>query len=75
VPRDVWHCRRPPGWRGGVWSLRTRGSAGALLGGGAGSGALGHVTMPEPSLSREAGSRVVVARGSAWAHALPIVLA
>jgi hypothetical protein len=36
---------------------------------------LGHVAAPEPSLSREAGSGATVARGSAWAHALPFDLA
>jgi hypothetical protein len=97
---------------GVVRSRRIRVSAGALLGGEAGSGAegcvaasdpfwmvrrgleplgtwqrwsppwrrgrvrsLGHVVAPEPSLSREAGSDVAVARGNVWAHALPFDLA
>jgi hypothetical protein len=36
---------------------------------------LRHVATSEPSLSREAGSGAVVARGSAWEHTLPFVLA
>jgi hypothetical protein len=36
---------------------------------------LGHVATPEFSLSREAGSGAVVARGSAWTHGLPFDLA
>jgi hypothetical protein len=40
-----------------------------------GSRALGHVATSEPSVSREVGSGAGVARGSAWAHALPFVLA
>jgi hypothetical protein len=36
---------------------------------------LGHVAVPEPSLSRKAGSGVAVSRGSAWAHTLHFVLA
>jgi hypothetical protein len=58
-----------------VWSLRTRDSVRALLGGRVESRALGHVATPEPSLSREVGSRAAVACGSAWAHASPFVLA
>jgi hypothetical protein len=61
------------------------GSSGALLDGEVGSGASGHMATPnpssaegrgpEPSLSREAGSSTVMARGSMWTHTLPLVLA
>jgi hypothetical protein len=35
---------------------------------------LGDVVAPDPSWSREASSRAVVACGSAWAHGFPFVL-
>jgi hypothetical protein len=74
-PQDMWQHRSPPRQRGGVQSLRACGSAGARLGGGAGSRALGQVAALEPSLSREAGFGTAVAFGSVWVHALPFVLA
>jgi hypothetical protein len=72
---DMWQRRTAPRRRCGVWSLGTHGSVGPLLGRGVESGALGHMTALEPSLSREAGSGAAMARGSAWVHALPFVFA
>jgi hypothetical protein len=74
-PWDTCQHRSQPLRRGAVRSLRTHGSARALLGGEAGSGASRHVAMLEPSLSREADSGAAMSCGSVWVHALPFVLA
>jgi hypothetical protein len=50
-PRDALQRRSPPKQGGGLQSLGTRGSTEALPNGEVGSGATGHVTALEPSLS------------------------
>jgi hypothetical protein len=72
--QDMWQCRSPPRWWGGIRSLNTCGSAGTLIDRGVGPGALRYVAILEPSLSSEAGSETTVTRGSTWMHALPSVL-
>jgi hypothetical protein len=49
VPPDMWRRRSPPVPGGGVWCRGTCGDVGALLCQEAGSGAMGHVAMPEHS--------------------------
>jgi hypothetical protein len=58
-----------------VRSSWAHGSAGALLGGGEGSGALDTWQRRSPPLSREACSGTAVARGNVWMHTLSFVLA
>jgi hypothetical protein len=74
-PWDTCQHRIPTLRRGAVQSRWTRGSVGAILGDEVGYKTLGHVATPEPFLSREASYGATVARGSAWMHALPFVLA
>jgi hypothetical protein len=51
--------RQSPVEQGGwVWSCRTHGSPGALLGWEAGSGAAGHMVVPEPSSTGKWGPEV-----------------
>jgi hypothetical protein len=51
VPWDTWQHRSPPQQGGEAQSHRTRDSVRDLLGRLVGSGAVGHVAAPEPSLA------------------------
>jgi hypothetical protein len=48
-PRGTWQRWSPPEQGGGVWCRGTHSSVGALPSREAGSGAAGHVAVPEPS--------------------------